>query len=177
MNKVTEPFKFLGNYDVSTLIGKLHLLDWEKEKFRSEQRFKSNSVKTAPLIWEDTFRYVNRWPEYEFFSAEVYELQEKMEELFGEGMMYTCVFANLLSGENIPMHIDLGSGGFFENTHRVHIPILTNDDVLFRVGEEEKNMKVGEMWEINNSHLPHGVFNYGKTDRIHLMIDWKFNCD
>ena len=33
-------------------------------------------------------------------------------------------------------------------------------------------MKVGELWEINNSKY-HSVVNDGDTDRIHMIIDFK----
>ena len=54
----------------------------------------------------------------------------------------------------------------------MHIPIITNKKVYFSVGEEKKNLKSGEMWEINNSKKSHAVKNNSKEDRIHLIIDW-----
>ena len=53
----------------------------------------------------------------------------------------------------------------------MHIPIITNDKVVFAVGGQEKYMQVGELWEINNE-LVHTVANHGDEDRIHLIIDW-----
>lgn len=37
-------------------------------------------------------------------------------------------------------------------------------------------MRVGELWEINNS-LDHAVDNRGGEDRIHLIVDWMPNYD
>jgi hypothetical protein len=53
---------------------------------------------------------------------------------------------------------------------RNHIPIITNADVRFTVGDETKFMKTGEIWEINNSRV-HSVVNDGEDDRVHLIID------
>jgi tetratricopeptide (TPR) repeat protein len=52
--------------------------------------------------------------------------------------------------------------------------LITNDDVAFFVGGEEKNMKAGEFWEINNS-VDHAVENRSGDDRIHIIVDWMPN--
>ena len=61
-------------------------------------------------------------------------------------------------------------------THRTHIPLITNKDVLFKVGEkvassESKHMNVGEIWEINNARI-HEVNNNGNDDRIHMIVNY-----
>jgi len=38
--------------------------------------------------------------------------------------------------------------------------------------EEEKNMKVGEMWKINNGNKSHAVYNNSDEDRVHLIFDY-----
>jgi hypothetical protein len=55
-------------------------------------------------------------------------------------------------------------------SRRNHIPIITNTNVHFTVGDETKVMKTGEVWEINNSKV-HSVVNDGEDDRVHLIID------
>ena len=56
--------------------------------------------------------------------------------------------------------------------NRVHLPIVTDDEVLFYVGGEERHLKEGEIFEINNHNDLHWVRNNSKIDRIHLLIDW-----
>jgi hypothetical protein len=53
---------------------------------------------------------------------------------------------------------------------RIHIPVITNPDVIFYCGEEQINMKAGESW-IFNAWCRHRVFNGGDKDRVHLVID------
>ncbi|MEX2525711.1 MAG: aspartyl/asparaginyl beta-hydroxylase domain-containing protein [Gammaproteobacteria bacterium] len=53
---------------------------------------------------------------------------------------------------------------------RVHVPVITNSDVLFYCGDENINMKPGECWVFDNWRR-HNVINNGKEDRIHLVID------
>lgn len=57
------------------------------------------------------------------------------------------------------------------NCSRVHIPITTNEQVAFSVGDEIRAMKEGELWEVNNART-HWVENRGQTGRVHLIIDW-----
>jgi tetratricopeptide (TPR) repeat protein len=90
------------------------------------------------------------------------------------GFVASLIFAKLLPGGKIPRHAD---GGYsLMKVHRIHIPIVTNAENIFFVNGEEKNMKVGEVWEINNA-LVHMVENRSDQERIHLIIDWMPNHD
>jgi Flp pilus assembly protein TadD len=113
--------------------------------------------------------------------SELYvELQQTLRPLLdyvasyyqNNGFIVRLVLAKLLAGGKIPHHTDAGFS--LLNCHRVHIPLITNDDVAFFVGGEEKNMKAGEFWEINNS-VDHAVENRSCDDRIHIIVDWMPN--
>jgi hypothetical protein len=69
--------------------------------------------------------------------------------------------------------IDTQTDGLYSllKGHRIHIPIITNGQVVFTIGGEEKGLGEGEMWEVNNAKL-HAVDNHNDADRIHLIIDW-----
>ncbi|KQB39210.1 aspartyl/asparaginyl beta-hydroxylase domain-containing protein [Flavobacterium aquidurense] len=56
--------------------------------------------------------------------------------------------------------------GFF----RIHVPIITNADVLFYVDKKLVPMKMGECWYAN-FQLPHSVENRSYKPRIHLTLD------
>lgn len=88
------------------------------------------------------------------------------------GFIVRMILAKLVAGGKIPKHTDAGYS--LLNCHRIHMPITTNDDVVFLVGGEEKNMKIGELWEINNGTI-HAVENRGTEDRVHLIVDWMPN--
>ena len=75
----------------------------------------------------------------------------------------------LKAKQNIDLHQDLGKS--LENCFRTHIPIITNPDVYFIVDGESKNMKVGEIWQIDN-RKPHMVMNKSDFDRVHLIVDF-----
>ncbi|MEO1052775.1 MAG: aspartyl/asparaginyl beta-hydroxylase domain-containing protein [Bacteroidota bacterium] len=76
---------------------------------------------------------------------------------------------NLKAGSHIKPHKDPGLC-YAENAFRLHIPITTNDKVVFQVGEELAEMLPGECW-YGDFNVIHSVANNGVTDRIHLIID------
>ncbi len=62
---------------------------------------------------------------------------------------------------------------------RFHIPIITNERMLFhswdwKGNETIHNMKEGEIWYLD-IRKPHKAINWGDTPRIHLVIDVKVN--
>ena len=68
----------------------------------------------------------------------------------------------------MPQHIDIN---YYWRTHlRIHIPVITNPEVLFTCGDETVHMAPGECW-IFDSFRWHDVQNKGSEQRIHLVLD------
>ena len=57
---------------------------------------------------------------------------------------------------------------------RLHVPIVTDDDVDFRLNGEPVPMRAGECWYLRLSD-PHSVTNRGGRERVHLVIDARVN--
>ncbi|THD36675.1 MAG: hypothetical protein E7773_06640 [Sphingomonas sp.] len=76
-------------------------------------------------------------------------------------------FAELPAGETISPHRD---AGMLALIHRTHIPIATNDAVVFTIAEEDFRLEEGVLYELNNC-VRHSVRNHGATDRVHLLVD------
>lgn len=57
-----------------------------------------------------------------------------------------------------------------EGCARLHVPIVTNDRVWFRVGDARVDMRPGECWYLRLSD-EHAAANEGETDRVHIVID------
>ena len=57
---------------------------------------------------------------------------------------------------------------------RIHIPVVTNNEVEFYLDKERMKVKEGECWYMN-FNLLHSVINKSKTPRIHLVVDAKVN--
>jgi hypothetical protein len=74
----------------------------------------------------------------------------------------------LTGGSQVPIHVD---AIYHWHRHvRIHIPIITNDQVIFHCGGQEVNMKAGECW-LFDSWRNHKVINHSDETRIHLVLD------
>jgi hypothetical protein len=82
-------------------------------------------------------------------------------------------FLRLKAGSVIKEHTDLDLG-YDDGEVRLHIPVVTNPDVVFMLGGQRIVMNEGECW-YNDFNLPHSVANHGATDRVHLVIDCVLN--
>lgn len=73
------------------------------------------------------------------------------------------------SGAIIREHRDYDLG-YDRGEARLHVPVLTNADVVFHLRNRRVVMAPGELWYLDLSQ-PHRVVNGGTADRIHLVID------
>lgn len=76
---------------------------------------------------------------------------------------------NLTAGTEIKPHRDYCLG-YEDGCFRLHIPIITNPDVVFLLDDKRLIMNEGDCWYIN-ANFTHSVVNNGTQDRIHLVID------
>lgn len=54
--------------------------------------------------------------------------------------------------------------------YRLHIPIITDENVIFKINRKSYRLEAGVLYYTNVSKL-HSVENNGSFDRIHLVID------
>ncbi len=57
---------------------------------------------------------------------------------------------------------------------RLHVPVVTNDNVEFYLNKKRVIMKAGECWYCRLSD-PHSVHNRGTEDRVHMVLDMELN--
>lgn len=87
---------------------------------------------------------------------------------FGE-YVRTVRLSVLYPGEQIHEHSDTYLA--FRYGHvRLHVPIISNDNVKMSIGGELKQWSEGELWYGDFSSA-HSVINNGTTPRVHLIID------
>jgi hypothetical protein len=53
---------------------------------------------------------------------------------------------------------------------RIHIPVVTNPDVIFLLNGTRVVMDAGSAWYLRLRD-PHSVVNNGATDRVHMLVD------
>jgi hypothetical protein len=169
-------FKNYGNFDVSGILSILNTsnLDWDEFDYRQKTFAVHRKTKTIPLLFHGNFKSFDKVPtkNYELFKNEIDSLEEILNKSIGtEGQIFRAILVMLVKGGGIAKHLD--GGPSLKIPKRIHIPIITNDKCFFTIEDEIKNLKVGEVWEINNSEKLHGVSNEGDEDRVHLIVDWK----
>ncbi len=74
----------------------------------------------------------------------------------------------LAPGCEVSTHVDFNYHWY--SRVRIHVPVITEPDVIFYCADRNVHMRPGECW-IFNSWRRHRVVNGGKHDRIHLVID------
>ena len=88
---------------------------------------------------------------------------------YANGDFPRVMLARMAPGGIIHPHQDANPAAKWP--HKIHIPLLTNDEVAFTVGKTDYHFPEGEAIEVNNMGI-HAVANRGETDRIHLIFEY-----
>jgi hypothetical protein len=178
MDKFTGNFRRLDRVDVSEIKTKVLAVtddDWEAYNFRQNRPKSAQAeTQTIPLIFDEDFRHDDPTVHEKFFEFDCDTLLEPILQAVsdyytGDGYVVRALLVRLQPQGVIPPHIDTGYS--LLNCRRIHIPIHSTERVEFTVGGEQRAMKEGELWEINNAR-EHSVVNRGDQGRVHLIIDW-----
>jgi Tfp pilus assembly protein PilF len=166
-----------SDFDVSSILEKVGDIPTEKWTESGRERLFAvhKDTQSIQLVHFEDFQYLK--PAYRELYSELEVVMQPVINYISDyyrdnGFVVRMILAKLLKGGSIPKHTDAGYS--LLNCHRVHIPLISSNDVVCSVGGEEINMRVGEFWEINNG-VTHGVENNGAEDRIHLIVDWMPN--
>ena len=68
----------------------------------------------------------------------------------------------------VKLHVDFNYHWF--SRVRIHIPIITNPEVIFHCGREQLHLRAGSCW-IFDSWRRHRVRNGSAQERVHLVVD------
>ncbi|MEO8296355.1 MAG: aspartyl/asparaginyl beta-hydroxylase domain-containing protein [Burkholderiales bacterium] len=79
-----------------------------------------------------------------------------------------CLITRLKPGACITPHCDGGAPATFYD--RFHILLQSQPGALFRAGDEQVQMKAGEVWWFDNTQ-EHEVRNHSSDDRITMIVD------
>jgi len=148
-----QKFNFLKNYVPANYNGNGYILPLRSVEGRLD--FPAASPNDA-----DRFKDTIALKECDYFNEVVDTFLCKKEAVR---------LMNLPPGKVVNTHTD-HECGYEDGIFRLHIPIITNDQVAFTLNGKVLKMKPGEVW-YTNVNLPHGVANKGETNRIHLVID------
>ena len=184
LSLIPENFIFVKKYNnINSLkekVLKYTKEDWHKYDYRQKNYMVHMNTKTIPLIWNEMDKYNQRnlekdnrkfWPEADNYKTELDSISQIFTEKYGEGFITSALLINLPSRSIIAPHVD-NQDAYFDLVKRTHLAIVSDDEVRFIVGGEDKNIKEGEIFEINNNQKLHEVKNNSEIDRIHLLTDW-----
>jgi hypothetical protein len=164
-------YNFIGKVDVSNYISSLKNHNWEDWTFRQDTYEVHSETKSIPLLVDEFYSSKgDKSKNYKVYKKLLENIEPIIKKYYGDGEIIRIELVTLPSKSKVKNHKDYGDS--LENDPRIHLVIQTNDDVVFTVDGEKKNMKVGELWEINNTKY-HSVENNGNTDRVHMIIDFK----
>ena len=181
-----EPAKYVCTLEVSAVAEKL-LSEWQQTWYDKDYVRRTNAefankektlrrwkpgTKAAVLIFSSR-EYVFHFPWLEHWLP---ILQDTVLEplQIDVNRILRMQFALIPQGASINTHVDVGL--YASEGHRLHVPIITHDDVYFIAGSRGSGpfiripSKTGVAFEFNNL-VSHRVRNYG-GDRVHLVIDW-----
>lgn len=174
----TASFRFLGQIDVSSLKAAVDTIPeqlWDAENADKPNRFEALDV-TRHIVfrfvssfrdWRDSYDRP-LWAEWRALLEPVMQ-QATKDYAYNRGVYPRVMLARMAAGGVIQPHRDANPAAKWP--HKIHVPIVTNDQVTFRVEGARYVMAEGEAVEVNNMGT-HSVENLGQTDRVHLIFEY-----
>ena len=177
----------LGEIDIAPLQAAVAALDearWHDDETRQKLFEAHASTNTIKLVFDADYRHhaPTVHPAFGEFAPVIDPILQTVRAHYartlrqrrwiarhGAGYFVRVILTRLQPGGQITPHAD---GGYsLSRCHRIHVPVHSNDDCRFQVGDTQVAMKPGAIWEINN-RLVHAVSNEGATARVHLILDF-----
>jgi hypothetical protein len=94
----------------------------------------------------------------------VFGILKKLLDTLSERALRQMLVSRHPAGLRVTNHVD-------SDLKKLHIPLYTNPDAVFTFGDNDERvypMELGKMYIINPI-VPHGTFNGGNTERVHLL--------
>ena len=174
----------LDTAELKRLVRDLTEEQWHSFAVRQKRYEVHQHTQTIGLVYDPDFRHSHptRLPLLDVFesalrpvlwmAADHFEETPSAQQLIrdnGSGYFIRASLVRLGAGCAIAEHRDMNFS--LTHSHRIHLPIITNDQVSFTVGKETICMREGALTEINNRRT-HSVRNDGRQDRVHLVLDF-----
>jgi len=170
MNK-PEKYKIIMKIDDSYCENLLNIFDKDYNISHNELYHRPTFFKKVDCDFTiNRFKIENKI-KYDEFMKISKNLLEELKILYGPGTFWNIQIAKMKGGGVILPHVD--SGIEFTLSHRIHIPLVTNQKVIFKIDNEEYYFSKGYIYEINNTK-EHSVLNNNTLDynRIHIICDY-----
>lgn len=174
----TSSVRRLGAVDIAPLREAVLALPesvWEAENAAKPNRFGALDA-TQHIIFRFVSNFVDwrqsyekpLWAEWKALLEPVLA-QATAAYGYDRGAFPRVMLARMAPGGVIHPHRDQNPAAKWP--HKIHVPLLTNEQVTFYVEGQGYHFPEGEAVEVNNMGV-HGVANRGETDRIHLIFEY-----
>lgn len=172
--RLPEPIRELGQLQTSLRVKDLQhfeQLTWRQKRYDAHAYTKTIFLRH----WDRDRMTPRKFPfvikDFPLLADYRKPLQAILSDLgdFYQWVDYAAMITSLKPGCGISSHCDRGC--YFENSHRVHIPLKTNLRATFDCGHRTIHMELDHAYEIGNVNHTHAVRNHGEQDRHHLIVD------
>jgi hypothetical protein len=174
--KLDTPIRVLGPVDHAPLKDALQTVPpeaWLEEQVR-QQRFEVHRYTQSIILI-----FAQGWPKikvsqrqgWQYFAREAEPVVKQIIKAHypQNGQVIRAMLARLVAGGVIEEHMDEHPS--FAIGHRIHVPLITNDDVDFTVRGELFHLAEGVAYEVSNLDF-HAVNNRSAVDRVHFIFDY-----
>lgn len=182
-------FKKINDVDITdlkALVSTFTTEQWAEHGLRQEVFDAHRSTQTIPLIYDSDYRHrlQTTLPNFELLNEALSPIMSVIKEYFKEhtpktrgerlnrvenGYFVRVILVKLQSNSEISQHVD--NGYSLCRSHRIHLPIITNNKVEFTIDGVTKIFLEGELCEINNRGV-HSVKNISDEERVHVILDF-----
>lgn len=174
----TMTIRRLGTVDIAPL--RKAVLALPESVWESENETKPNRFDALDATRHIVFRFVSNFHDWrDSFERPLWsEWKPVLEPVlaaatasygYSRGEFPRVMLARMAPGGVIHPHRDQNPAAKWP--HKIHVPLQTNDDVIFHVEGGDYHFAEGEAVEVNNMGL-HAVQNRGSTDRVHLIFEY-----
>ena len=187
----TTSLRHLGKVDIAQLREAVLAIPeavWDAEnQNKPNRRYEAVGAVGAPVsgrVWNKTrhiiFRFITNhrdwresadWPLWQEWRERLLPVMEQATRPYGyvRAAYPRVMLARMAAGGEILPHMDNNPAAQWP--HKIHVPLLTNPQVGFRIGDTIYHLPEGEAIEVNNLGI-HAVRNDGTMDRIHLIFEY-----
>lgn len=168
----------LGAVDIAALRAAVLAIpetEWERENADKPNRFEALDA-TRHIVfrfvsnlkdWRTDYDRAN-WAEWRGLIEPV--LAQAVAPLgYADGIFPRIMLARMPAGGAIKPHRDANPAAKWP--HKIHVPLMTNEGVVFTIDGVRYHLPEGEAVEVDNMAV-HAVENRGGEDRIHLIFEY-----
>lgn len=159
----------IGEVDTSMIeehVSRLTQQEWIEWDLRQNRYKVHSATESYPFLFSEYGEQPKEYNQDTELWNVVKPVIDRLEKFYNRKAA-AIVVVKLKPKTNIIPHTD---GGWFVNTNRLHIPIVTDPNILFTFIDKKVHLKKGSIYEINNL-VEHGVVNPTAVARVHLMVD------